>query len=99
MEIGRLANGGSGGIRRSGRYRHRERSAIRGRAAADAGAERLAGAAERQSEVLQVISGSPGYLQPVFTTILENATRVCDAKFGNIYLWDRPSHSPLPVSR
>jgi GAF domain-containing protein len=24
----------------------------------------------------------------VFTTILENATRICDAKFGNVYLWD-----------
>jgi two-component system, NtrC family, sensor kinase len=62
----------------------------------------LSDSLERQSatsEVLQVISGSPGYLQPVFTTILENATRVCDAKFGNIYLWDRPSHSPLPMSR
>jgi hypothetical protein len=40
------------------------------------------------SEVLQVISGSPGDLGPVFNTILENAARICDAKFGNIYLWD-----------
>ena len=40
------------------------------------------------SEVLQVISSSPGDLQPVFATILENAARICDAKFGNIYLWD-----------
>ena len=40
------------------------------------------------SQVLQVISSSPGDLEPVFTTILENATRICQAQFGNVYLWD-----------
>jgi class 3 adenylate cyclase/transcriptional regulator with GAF, ATPase, and Fis domain len=40
------------------------------------------------SEVLQVISSSPGDLTPVFESMLKNATRVCDAKFGNMLLFE-----------
>ena len=40
------------------------------------------------SEVLQVISSSPGELEPVFGTMLENAIKLCQAKFGAMYLYD-----------
>ena len=40
------------------------------------------------SEVLQVISGSAGDVEPAFATMLEKAVRICDATFGNIYRWD-----------
>ena len=38
------------------------------------------------SEVLQVISSSPGELGPVFQTMLANAVRICEAKIGTLYL-------------
>jgi GAF domain-containing protein len=40
------------------------------------------------SEVLQVISSSPGELEPVFEAMLANAARVCEGKFGSLYLYD-----------
>src|SRR5262245_7545674 len=51
----------------------------------------LAEAREQQtatSEVLGIISKSPGELEPVFEAMLANAVRLCDAKFGTLNLYD-----------
>jgi two-component system, NtrC family, sensor kinase len=54
------------------------------------------------SEVLRVISSSPGELTPVFDAILENATRICEAGFGSLLLFENNEfravalHNPPP---
>jgi two-component system NtrC family sensor kinase len=49
------------------------------------------------SEVLKVISGSPGELEPVFQAMLTNATRICEATFGNLFLRVGPSLRAVAV--
>ena len=40
------------------------------------------------ADVLGVISSSPGELEPVFQTVLENATHICGANFANLLLYE-----------
>src|SRR5262245_31420002 len=49
------------------------------------------------SEVLKVISASPGELKPVFNTMLANATRICEAMFGNLFLREGPIFRSVAV--
>src|SRR5262249_43578518 len=55
------------------------------------------------SEVLKVISSSPGELEPVFKAMLENAVRICDARFGLLQLRENGAfrivtmHNPPPA--
>jgi class 3 adenylate cyclase/putative methionine-R-sulfoxide reductase with GAF domain len=77
----------------------RSKKPVRGRGSSAAGREskvaqlthELKEALEQQnatSEVLKVISSFSGELAPVFNTMLKSAVRICDAKFGTLYLRD-----------
>jgi signal transduction histidine kinase len=49
------------------------------------------------SEVLRVISSSPGELEPVFQAMLANAMRICEAKFGHLLLYDGEAFHPAAL--
>ena len=47
--------------------------------------------------MLKVISSSPGELEPVFNAMLANATRICEAAFGNLFLREGPIFRSVAV--
>jgi GAF domain-containing protein/anti-sigma regulatory factor (Ser/Thr protein kinase) len=49
------------------------------------------------SEVLGVISASPGELEPVFDAMLVNATRICEAKYGMLWLFEGDGFRPVAL--
>ncbi len=51
------------------------------------------------SEVLRVISVSPGELEPVFQAMLANAVRLCQAEFAMLFLYDEKENKFRPVGR
>src|SRR5262249_33778311 len=64
--------------------------------------KKLAEALEQQaatSEVLGVISRSPGELARVFQAMLENATRICGAKFGILFRYENDVFHPAAMTK
>ena len=49
------------------------------------------------AEVLRIISASPGDLKPIFAVILENATRLCQANFGVLFLCEGDAYRAVAM--
>src|SRR5438094_7103163 len=47
------------------------------------------------SDVLKVISSSPGELEPVFQAMLQNATRICEAKIGILFRYENGAYTAV----
>jgi signal transduction histidine kinase/integral membrane sensor domain MASE1/AmiR/NasT family two-component response regulator len=72
--------------------------ALRDEVSRRAGAEKEALEQQKAtSEVLRTISSWPGELQPVFQAMLENAVRICEAKFGVLFLHEDGKFNPAAM--
>jgi GAF domain-containing protein len=87
----RVAQGRASSTRLRQQLEARARELAKAQRRGDEAEQQLAEALEQQTataEVLRVIAGSPRELERVFQAMLANAVRLCDAKFGNLFLYE-----------